>query len=228
WSIAFPSSYTEWKSISQTFLGEDLFHCVSSFAQCCFWHCGHHTLRVGVQAEWDSRTFMVDEVFSRGSFHVRDVSYQDLLFKLIFTYGWHMAFLAGVFLDLYSPKYWNFDTIIQQETRISNILLADKLCYRQMIIGEVWFCVLCFSYLQTRHLRAAMLRLVPAAIGIFLRGWAKKSEIPDLSPSVIIWGSACIMLRLFLAIQLWKQSPKVNGDVLASAISYILYVGYRT
>lgn len=56
-----------------------------------------------------------------------------------------------------------------------------------------------------------MLHLVPAAIGIFLRGWAKKSEIPDVSPSGIIWGSACIMIQLFLAIQLWKQSPKVNG-----------------
>ncbi|CAG9944922.1 unnamed protein product, partial [Clonostachys rosea f. rosea IK726] len=140
---------------------------------------------------------------------------------------WHMAFLAGVFLDLYSPKYWNFDTIIQQEATMSNILLADKVCYRQMIIGEVWFCFLCFSYLQTRYLRAAMLRLVPAAIGIFLRSWAKKSEIPDLSPSGIIWGSTFIMIQLFLAIHLWKQSPKLDGDVVASAISYILYTGYR-
>uniref|UniRef100_A0A0B7JZE4 Uncharacterized protein n=1 Tax=Bionectria ochroleuca TaxID=29856 RepID=A0A0B7JZE4_BIOOC len=104
---------------------------------------------------------------------------------------WHMAFLAGVFLDLYSPKYWNFDTIIQQEATMSNILLADK----------------------TRYLRAAMLRLVPAAIGIFLRSWAKKSEIPDLSPSGIIWGSTFIMIQLFLAIHLWKQSPKLDGGM---------------
>jgi hypothetical protein len=164
-----------------------------------------------VQAEWDSQPFMVDEVFSRGPSHVRDVPNQYFIFMLILTYRWHMAFLAGVFLDLYSPKYWNFDTIIQQEATMSNILLADKVCYRQMIIGEVWFCFLCFSYLQTRYLRAAMLRLVPAAIGIFLRSWAKKSEIPDLSPSGIIWGSTFIMIQLFLAIHLWKQSPKLDG-----------------
>ncbi|CAH0033143.1 unnamed protein product [Clonostachys rhizophaga] len=131
----------------------------------------------------------------------------------VILFTWHVAFLAGVLLDLYSPKYWNFDTISQQETRISNILLADELCYRQMIIGEIWFCVLSFSYLQTRYLRAAMLHLVPVTIGILLREWAKKSEIPDLSPSGDIWGSVCIIIQLFLAMHLWKQSPKVDGGM---------------
>ncbi|CAG9990195.1 unnamed protein product [Clonostachys byssicola] len=127
---------------------------------------------------------------------------------LTFTCRWHVAFLVGVFADLYSPKYWNFDTITQQETRISNILLVEKLCYRQMIIGEVWFWVLCSSSLQTRNLRAAMLRLVPATIGICLRGWAEKAEQPDVSPSGIIWGSAFIMIQLFLAIHLRKPSSR--------------------